>query len=177
MQVLESHLERMKPLQGELAYYQRRSKEWEPECGYQRPLEVSVEFGCSAIPNLASRGRKGTAFLWVSGRREAIPRRPAGDGPEMDRMISEHLFCPANLKLFLSLSLFFLQRETFKDELPGTSWQQPPFPGDGIKGKSSSCCRWLSSLSLSVLSLSFLLVRTYAPIEELMAKEVRALFN
>ena len=150
------------------------ARKWEPECGYQRPLEVSVEFGCSSIPNLASRGRKGTAFLWVSGWREAVPRRPAGDGPETDRMISEHLFCPANLKLFF---FFFLQRETFKDELPGTSWQQPPFPGDGIKGKSSSCCPWLSSWSLSVLSLSFLLVRKYAPIEELMAKEVRALFN
>lgn len=92
-------------------------------------------------------------------------RRWTRDGQEMDRMTSEHLFCPANLKLF------FFQRETFKDELPGTSWQQPPFPGDGIKGKSSSCCGWLSSWSLSVLTLSFLSVRTYALIEELMAKK------
>ena len=96
----------MKPLQGEFAYYQRRSKEWEPECGYQRPLEVSVEFGCSAIPNLASRGRKGTAFLWVSGRREAVPRRPAGDGPD-DLRAS---FLPGESQA-LSLSLFFFFAE------------------------------------------------------------------
>lgn len=72
-------------------------------CGYQRPLEVSVKFGCAAIPNSASRGRKGTAFLgvWAAGSGTAEACQEMGDAQRWDWMTYEHLFCPVHLELFL----------------------------------------------------------------------------
>ena len=70
--MLKVLLKRMKPLPGEFASFKRRQGELGARVA--ESLEVPVNFGCAAIPNSASRGRRGPLS---SGWREVVQLRPA----------------------------------------------------------------------------------------------------
>lgn len=104
MQVLKSHLERMKPLQGEFASYQRRRKEvgagvWVPEILSGSLLNSGVQ----PFPTKPAGGARGplSSGAWAAGSGIAEACQEMGDARRWDWMTSEHLFCPVHLELFL----------------------------------------------------------------------------